>query len=135
MSIQFNKNTFNNKKQKNITNITKEKQANISQVPLPISLRPSKSILEKSKLFKKKNINKSTSIHSYTQVPKDDIKEIMKIKEAFLNLSVNKISEIYKVINKLSQKEKPKINITTKRLSRKQIIIFMGANNTKRVMV
>ena len=58
----------------------------------------------------------------------------MKIKEAFLNLSINKILEIHKVMNKLSQKEKPKIDMTTKRLLRKQIIISMGANNTKRIM-
>ena len=37
-------------------------------------------------------------------------------------------------MNKLSQKEKPKINMTIKRLSRKQIIISMGASNTKRVV-
>jgi len=39
-----------------------------------------------------------------------------------------------KVINNLSQKAKPKLNMTTKSLSRKQIIILMGSNNAKRVM-
>jgi len=49
-------------------------------------------------------------------------------------LSTNKVLEIYKVMNNLSQKAKPKLNITTKSLSRKQIIISIGSNNAEKVM-
>jgi len=38
-------------------------------------------------------------------------------------------------MNKLSQKSKAKLNITTKGSSRKQIIISIGINNTERVIV
>ena len=72
---------------------------------------------------------------SYTQASRNNIKEIFKIKDIFSKLFLNKVLEIHNVINKLSQKSKAKLNITTKGSSRKQIIIFMGTNNTKRVMV
>ena len=72
---------------------------------------------------------------SYAQASRNNIKEIFKIKNIFSKLFLNKVLEIYNVMNKLSQKSKVKINITTKDSFRKQIIIFMGTNNTKRVMV
>ena len=42
--------------------------------------------------------------------------------------------KIYKVQNDMKQKDKLKINLTTKGLSRKQIIIPMSMNNAKKVM-
>jgi len=54
----------------------------------------------------------------YAQVPKSNIKNIIKIKENFLNLSAKKIEEVHKVLNKL-KKEKPRLNITTKESLRK----------------
>ena len=46
VSLQFNKNITTKK-------LFKSKQANISRVPLPISLKPSKSMLTKLKFYKK----------------------------------------------------------------------------------
>ena len=40
-----------------LNNISKDKQANISRIPLLIPLRPSKSILAKSKFFKKNQMS------------------------------------------------------------------------------
>jgi len=57
-----------------------------------------------------------------------NIKDILKIKENFPNLSLKKIEEIHKTINK-SRKTKPHINITTKGPSCRQIIVPMGNNN------
>jgi len=42
--------------------------------------------------------------------------------------------EIYKVINNLKNKEKPKLNITIKDFLCKQIIISIGSNNIEKVM-
>jgi len=42
--------------------------------------------------------------------------------------------EIYKVINNLKNKEKPKLNITIKDFLYKQIIISIGSNNIEKVM-
>jgi len=50
-------------------------------------------------------------------VSKNNINEIVKIKENFPNLSTKKIEEMQKVINEL-KKDKPRFNITTKESSR-----------------
>jgi len=71
---------------------------------------------------------------SYTQAFKNNINEIIKIKDAFLKLSPNEISEIHNVMNSSNQREKPKLNMITKSSSRKQIIIPMETNNVERVM-
>jgi len=65
---------------------------------------------------------------------KSNIKEIIKIKDAFSKLSSDKITKIYNVMNNINQKSKPKFNIMTKGPSRKQIIISMSMNSAKRVM-
>jgi len=61
----------------NHNSLTKGKQASISKVSLPIPPRPSKSILAKSKYFKKNfttnTDNKSTN-YSYAQASKNSIK-------------------------------------------------------------
>ena len=66
--------------------------ANISSIPLPIPLRPSKSILNKLKYHKK--------TQSFTQTTKNNIgmsPDILKIKDTFLKLSTSKIIEIHNI--------------------------------------
>jgi len=86
---------FNLKVPKNQSNINQSspdtgKQASISRIPPPISSRPSKSVLAKSKFYK---TNSSSSMsfkpigQSYAQAFQKNIKDIVKIKENFLNLS------------------------------------------------
>ena len=65
---------------------------------------------------------------TYTQASSLNVKEILKIKENFPNLSLKKIEWVYKTINK-TRKEKPCINMITKGSSRRQIIISMGNGN------
>ena len=69
----------------------------------------------------------------YTQAVGKSIKNILKLKENFLNLSTKKLKGIHKIIN---NKSKPNsyINITTKDLSWKQIIIPIGENNIEKFM-
>jgi len=115
---QFNVKLIKNTNQNlNHNSSTKGKQASISKVPLPIPLRPSKSILAKSKYFKKSSTtntdNKSTN-YSYAQASKDSIKDIAKIKNNFMRLFTQKVIDIHKVLNNTNKKEKPKINMTTK---------------------
>jgi len=109
--LQFNKvytrNTTTNKPLKN-------KQTDILRIPLPISSRPSKSMLAKSKIFNKNQPSNSSSNfnnQSYVQVSKSNIKEIIKIKDTFPKLSFDKITEIYNIINNTSQKSKLKFNM------------------------
>ena len=64
----------------------------------------------------------------YTQVFKENIKEILKIKEAFLYLSNRKIINVANTVNSKEGKAKSKINMTTKGPPRKQVIILMSSN-------
>ena len=75
----------------------------------------SKIFKKNTKLTKKKNIGKS-----YIQASLPKTSKILKIKETFKvpKLQVNKIDNIYKIINSVG-KSKPKLNMTTKSLSRK----------------
>jgi len=96
------------------TNISlSSKLVNFSKLPLPqLLLRPSK--------FHRKNapskIRKivETSKLSYTQILSKNIGTILKIKENFLELSNKKIKQINKSIFNISDKLKPRINMTTK---------------------
>ena len=80
------------------------------------------------------NSNLQNNKQLYAQVSKSNIKKIFKIKNVFSKLSLNKISKIHNVMSKSSQKGKPKINIMTKGLFRKQIIISIELNNVERIM-
>ena len=106
---------------------------------LLISLRLSKKVLEKSKFFKRKgkisakNINSQNS-QSYVQTSTSNIKQIVKIKKNFLGLSSKKIKEVYKVINK-PRKDKPKINMIFKGLSKRQVLVPMSQADSTKLMV
>jgi len=79
-------------------------------------------------MFKKKDTKKS-----YAQALTSNIKEILKIKETFPNLQTKKIENIQKFINNDS-KLKLKLNMTTKRLSRKQVIVLIAHENKSKFM-
>ena len=83
------------------------------------------------KFFKK--IEKPATNKSYAQalLPKsksntsssDIAMNMLKIKEIFLNLPNKKINTIQKVVNSSNDKPKPRLNVTTKDSSYKQVII------------
>ena len=68
---------------------------------------------------------------SSSSAPKNIIKETLKIKEIFLNLLDKKIEQVQKVINRLNNKSKLRITMTTKSPLRKQVIIPMNNDITK----
>jgi len=116
--------------------VKKEKKANISRILSQIPSRLSQSILAKSKFFRNKNLTSNFQLNktSYIQVLQNNIKDIIKIKDAFPKLSADKICKVQRVINNLSYKNKPRLNITTKDPLKKQVIISMKAKNSDRVM-
>jgi len=59
---------------------------------------------------------------------------MLKIKEIFLNLPNKKIDMVQKVMNGDNGKPKPKINMTTKGPSCKQVIILMNNELVKRFL-
>ena len=105
------------------------KPASISKLSSPILVKLPKEVNKISKYFK--NIKKKDQKKSYPQASSSSaniIRENLKIKEAFSNLQNKKIENIQKIIRD-EDKSKPKFNMTTKRLSRKQIIVPMNINN------
>ena len=69
------------------------------------------------------------------QVPKQGIStsEVIKIKDNFLAFDAKKIDQIHKIVNN-SPKAKPYIQMMTKGLFRKQIIIPMDSDNIAKFM-
>ena len=63
-----------------------------------------------------------------------NIKEIVKIKEKFPNLLTKKIEKAHKVINK-TRKERPKINMTFKSLSQRQMLVSINQSNSAKFMI
>ena len=118
----------------NNTNISK-KLANtlyVSSLPPPILAKTVKEVNEISKYFLKKSQN--TTKKSYVQVSANPTntsniaRNILKIKEAFPKLQNKKIEIVQKIISR-QDRPKPKLNIITKRLSHKQVIVSMSNNS------
>jgi len=72
---------------------------------------------------------------SYTQASKSSTStsNVLKIKETFPALSAKKIDQVNNIVHRQS-KPKLRIKITTKRPSRKHIIIPMSSNNISSFM-
>ena len=67
---------------------------------------------------------------SYIQAFKNNIKDIIYIKENFLKLPTKKVVEVNDIINNNKMGlVKPKINIITKEPFRKQVVILMISKN------
>jgi len=104
----------------------------ISLLPPPILAKMAKEVNEISKYFKKNSQN--TARKSYTQASANSTnisniaRDTLKIKEAFLKFQDKKIEIVQRIING-QDKPKPKLNMTTKRPSCKQVIIPMNNNS------
>ena len=62
-----------------------------------------------------------------------NMSEVLKIKEMFPSLSTQKVDQVNSIVNSQA-KPKPRIKITTKGPSRKQVIIFMSRENINSFM-
>ena len=112
----------------------------ISSIPPPIPAKLPKEVKKISKFFKK--IKKPTTKKLYAQastlkplfsdMSSNIVMNTLKIKETFPNLPNKKIDSIQKVINGSSDKAKPRLNMTTKSPSQKQVIIPMSCDLGKR---
>jgi len=102
------------------TNTSKKiEQSNIP--PIPARLNNIANTIFKTSTHQQKKF--------YTQVFKENIKEVLKIKEAFLYLSDRKIINVANTVHRKEDKTKPRINMTTKEPSRKQVIVLMSSNH------
>ena len=103
----------------------------------PISAKSQKEVNQISKYFKNiklANISKQPQ-KLYAQVSKQgtNTSEIIKIKEAFSSLGVNKIDQINNII-KGNPKVKSRIQMTIKGLFRKHVIISISSENNLKFM-
>jgi len=141
-----NKTTFRNKVKSKfnpqttrlqVNNKEKETAKPIFIFPLlpPILTKSQKEVIKISKYFKKSN--KPPQKKSYGQTSSQSklanssslssvAMNMLKIKEKFLNLPNKKINMVQKIINSDNGKLKPKINMTTKDSSCKQVIVPMN---------
>jgi len=127
-------NNNNNKK-----DITKPAPVSIEKAPPlpPLSAKSKSEVNTISKYFKeintKSNLAKPTK--SYTQASKQptSTSDVLKIKESFPVLNANQINRVNNIV-KRNPKPKPHIQMTTKGLSRKQIIVSMSSNNSNSFM-
>ena len=124
------------KKLSNNKGKTLVKPSYISSLPPPILAKSLKEVNKISKFFKKNFI--SAQKNFYAQVLSNSnmsniAKETLKIKEAFPRLQNKKIEQIQNII---SGDSKPKlcINITTKELSYKQVIVPISIENAKKII-
>jgi len=124
--------------------IPKSNLATINKVSLPLpplSTKPKKGINTIPKYFQSKNQldkNKTPSRNpgkSYAQAtkPSANTSDVLKIKEAFPSLNAKKIDQVNNIVNGQS-KPRPRIKMTTKGPSRKQVIIPMSAENISSFM-
>jgi len=131
--VKFNsKNSFDKSGKKTEKTLV-TKLVKFSDIPCLVLPRLIKVELNKPKYHetnskKSQNQTNNKERHTYVQASSPNIKDILKIKENFYNLSLKKIEEIHKTINK-SSKMKSCINMTTKGLSHRQIIVPIGNNN------
>jgi len=117
----------------------------IDKVPLlpPLLVKSKKEVNVISKYFQNKkslakNLNQvgnNNPVRSYTQATKTSANtlDVLKIKEAFPALNANKTDQVNNIV-KDNPKPKPRIQMTTKDPSRKQVIIPMSKENNNTFM-
>ena len=80
----------------------------------------------------------SNTKKSYAQASKANIslnvKDVLQIKKAFPTSSANETGRIIKVKNSSEKQNKPRINMTTKGLLRKQVITPIAKSNAELIM-
>jgi len=117
--------------------ISKPIPVSIKKITLSITAKSQKEVNQISRYFKNikpVSVTKPTQ-KLYVQASKQSTStsEVIKIKNTFLVLGAKKIDQIQNIVNGNS---KPKlcIQMTTKGLSRKQIITLISSNNTVKFM-
>ena len=107
------------------------KPVEFTNIPLPTnSSKLPKKEEAKPKSNDKSNNSSSKPARTYVQALSANIQDILKLKENFPKLSDKKIKEIHKMVYN-SNTPKPRLNMTTKGPSHKQIIVSIDSNNIK----
>jgi len=101
---------------------------------VPTTPPPSKM----TRLNEKKATKPIITKKSYAQASKANIstsiEDVIRVKEAFPSLSADEVGKMLKAKNSSGGSKKPKINMTTKEQSRREIIIPMTKTNAKLII-
>jgi len=101
---------------------------------IPASPPPSKTTGSNEKKAPKPMIMKK----SYAQASKannsSSIEDVIRVKEAFPTLSADEVGKMLKAKNSNGSTKKPKINMTTRGQSRREVIISMTKTNTELII-
>ena len=62
------------------------------------------------------------------------IEDVLQVNEAFSSLSADKVGKMLKAKNSRVDNKKPKINMITRELLKKEVIIPMAKSNTKLIV-
>ena len=109
--------------------------ASLSTTNMSVAPPPPNKIVESTvkKVSKLSNIKKS-----YVQASKSNVlhnvEDILQVKETFPALLANKVRNMLKAKNSGKSSKKPRINMTTRGPSRKEVIILMAKHNTELIV-
>ena len=110
--------------------ITSPPTTNMSVAPPP----PNKNIESTvKKASQPSNMKKFYAQTSKSNVSRN-IEDILQVKKAFPALSADKVGKMLKIKNSRESSKKPRINMTTRELSRKEVIIPMVKYNTELIV-
>jgi len=112
------------------------KLVTISLLPPLISAKSPKEVNKILKYFKKKPALQQKKLYAQASSSTNTTniaKDTLKIKETFSNFKDHKIEQIQKIISNV-KKPKPRLNMTTKDPSHKQVIVPMSIENMKYFM-
>ena len=110
--------------------------SNTMNPKIPTSPPPSKTVglnEKKALTLKPMNMKKSYAEASKTN-NSSNIEDVIQVKEVFPDLSANEVGKMLKAKNSNEGTKKPKINMTTKGQSRREIIILMAKTNAELII-
>ena len=125
--------------------VDKPTPASINKISPPIPAKLRKEVNQISKYFKnnkpanssnntsKLYVQASKQFNAQTSKLANNTTEVIKIKDTFPTLNIQKVDQIHKIISS-SPKSKLHIQITIKGLFRKQVIIPMSSDNISKFM-
>ena len=107
------------------TSLLSTENVSFTTTNMPVTLPPPNKNIENTV---KKDLKSLNMKKSYAQASKSNlsrIEDIVRVKEAFPALLVDEVKKVLKIKNSRESNKKPKINMTTRRPSRKKVIIPM----------
>ena len=101
---------------------------------IPAIPPPSKTTGPNEKKALKPMITKKSYVQAFKTNISSSIEDVIRVKETFPTLSADEVGKILKAKNSSGSTKKPKINMTTREQSRREVIIPMTKTNTELII-